>query len=92
MTDDYLAFVAAPRQGLTTWMFPDLVVALAERRDITLAVAGAMLETIRPRFSMLYPSCGKSCVTLVPFHVRALRMSTSFVSQDLLQSRSVDDS
>jgi hypothetical protein len=31
VTDDYLAFVAATRQGLKAWMLPDLVLELAAR-------------------------------------------------------------
>lgn len=50
VTDDYLAFVAATRQGLKTWMLPDLVVALAERGSVALEVAEAILDAIRPRY------------------------------------------
>lgn len=50
VTDDYLAFVAATRQGLKAWMLPDLVVELAARGAIPLDVAEAILVTIRPRY------------------------------------------
>lgn len=52
VTDDYLVFVAATRQGLKVWMLPDLVVELAERGDLALEVAEAILETIRPRYRL----------------------------------------
>jgi hypothetical protein len=50
VTDDYLAFVAATRLGLKTWMLPDLVLELAERGSLPIEVAGAMLEVIRSRY------------------------------------------
>src|SRR6266545_5107286 len=50
VTDDYLAFVAATRQGLKAWMLPDLVVELAARGAIALEVAEAILVMIRPRY------------------------------------------
>lgn len=50
VTDDYLAFVAATRQGLKAWMLPDLVVELAERGSVALEVAEAILEMIRARY------------------------------------------
>jgi len=50
VTDDYLAFVAAIRQGLKAWMLPDLVVGLAARGGIALTVAEGILSTIRARY------------------------------------------
>ena len=52
VTDDYLAFVAATRQGLKAWMLPDLVAELAARGAVALDVAEAILVTIRPRYRM----------------------------------------
>ena len=50
VTDDYLAFVAATRQGLQAWMLPDVVVELAARGAVALDVAEAILGTMRPRY------------------------------------------
>jgi hypothetical protein len=50
VTDDYLAFVAATRQGLHAWMLPDLVVELAARGGIALTVAELILTAIRVRY------------------------------------------
>jgi predicted nucleic acid-binding protein len=50
VTDDYLAFVAATRQGLKAWMLPDLVVELAARGGIALTIAELILTTIRARY------------------------------------------
>ena len=50
VTDDYLAFVAAIRLDLEAWMLPDLVVKLAKRGSLTIRVAAAILETVRPRY------------------------------------------
>jgi predicted nucleic acid-binding protein len=50
LTDDYLAFVAATRQGLKAWMLPDLVVELAARGGIALTIAELILTTIRARY------------------------------------------
>jgi predicted nucleic acid-binding protein len=50
VTDDYLAFVAATRQGLKAWMLPDLVVELAARGGIALTVAEVILTSIRARY------------------------------------------
>lgn len=50
VVDDYLAFIAAARIGLRTWMFPDLVVELVMSERLTLEVAEAILETVRPRY------------------------------------------
>lgn len=50
VTDDYLAFVAATRLGLKAWMLPDLVLEVAERGSLNIEVAGAILDTIRPRY------------------------------------------
>ncbi len=50
VTDDYLAFVAASRLGLKAWMLPDLILELAERGGLTVAVAEAILQVIRPRY------------------------------------------
>jgi uncharacterized membrane protein YgcG len=50
VTDDYLAFVAATRQGLKAWMLPDLVVELAARGGIALTVAEVILGTICARY------------------------------------------
>ncbi len=50
VTDDYLAFVTATRLGLKAWMLPDVVLELAERGSLTIEVAEAILEVIRPRY------------------------------------------
>jgi len=50
VTDDYLAFVTATRLGLKAWMLPDLVLELTERGSLTIEVAEAILEVIRPRY------------------------------------------
>ena len=50
VTDDYLAFVAATRQGLKAWMLPDLVVELVVRRTLAMEVAESILTAIRSRY------------------------------------------
>lgn len=50
VTDDHLAFIAATRLGLKVWMLPDLVVGLMSRGLLTVEVARAILEVIRPRY------------------------------------------
>jgi predicted nucleic acid-binding protein len=50
VTDDYLAFVTATRQGLKAWMLPDLVVELAERGKVKFEVAESILVAIRTRY------------------------------------------
>jgi len=50
VTDDYLAFVAATRLGLKTWMLPDLVLELASSGSLTTEMAKAILEVIRSRY------------------------------------------
>jgi predicted nucleic acid-binding protein len=50
VTDDYLAFVAATRQGLTAWMLPDLVVELAAHGALAIEVAESVLTAIRSRY------------------------------------------
>jgi predicted nucleic acid-binding protein len=50
VTDDYLAFVAATRLGLKTWMLPDLVLELAQSGELTMRAAEAILKMIRPRY------------------------------------------
>jgi hypothetical protein len=50
VTDDYLAFVAATRQRLKVWMLPDLIIKLATREEISLEVAGTILDVMRPRY------------------------------------------
>lgn len=50
VTDGYLAFIAAVRLGLKAWMLPDLVVELAERGNVTVEVAEAILQAVRSRY------------------------------------------
>ena len=50
VTDDYLAFVAATRQRLKVWMLPDLIIELATREEVSLEVAGTILDVMRPRY------------------------------------------
>lgn len=50
VTDDYLAFVTATRQGLKAWMLPDLIVELAGREAVAIEVAEILFEAIRPRY------------------------------------------
>ena len=50
VTGDYLAFMAATRQGLKVWMLPNLVVELAERAVLGFEVAESILVAIRPRY------------------------------------------
>lgn len=50
VTDDYLAFVAAIRQGLKAWMLPDLVVELAARGALAIEVAESVLTAMHSRY------------------------------------------
>jgi hypothetical protein len=50
VTDDYLAFVAATRQGLKVWMLPDLIVELVKRGAVSLDIARAILDVMRSRY------------------------------------------
>ena len=45
-----LAFVAAMRLGLKTWMLPDLALELAERGSLTAERTEVILEVIRPPY------------------------------------------
>ena len=50
VVDDYVAFIAASRARLKTFMLPDLVVELAQRSLLGVQSAEKVLQAIRPRY------------------------------------------
>ncbi len=50
VTDDYLAFMAATRLGMKTWILPDLVIELTRGKCLPPEIAEAILKAISSRY------------------------------------------
>jgi hypothetical protein len=50
VSDDYLAFIAATRLGVRTWMLPDLVTQIVQRNYLPRDTARVILLAIRNRY------------------------------------------